>query len=123
MAYVCDGHGSSPNGPSRSLYATLIDDGRRYTAHKRYCVNCMMEVFKDHHSDWLPGIAAFAMEKTEACTSCGQVVASEANLKPFYVTAYSQKNTRLDYYGYYCEDCSVLVRGSFDLKESANGKS
>ena len=121
MAYVCDGHGSSPNGPSRSLYATLVDNGKRYTVHKRYCVNCMMEVFKDHHRDWLPGLAAFAVENIEACTSCGSMVEHEAKLKPLYVTAYSQKNMRVDYYAYYCEDCSVLVRNSFDLKESVNG--
>jgi hypothetical protein len=105
------------------LYATLVDNGKRYTVHKRYCVNCMMEVFKDHHSDWLPGLAAFSVQNIEACTSCGTVVDNEARLKPLYVTAYSQKNMRVDYYAYYCEDCSVLVRGSFDLKESVNGKS
>ena len=123
MAYACDGHGGAPNGPTRSLYATLVDDGRRYRAHKKYCINCMMAVFKDHHSDWLPGLAAFSKESIEACTSCGSVVDSEARLKPLYVTAYGQKNMRLDYYGYYCEDCSALVRNSFDLKEDVNGKS
>jgi hypothetical protein len=48
---------------------------------------------------------------------------SEARLKPFYVTAYSQKNQRVDYYAYYCDECSGLVTISFDLKESVNGKS
>jgi hypothetical protein len=83
----------------------------------------MMEVFKDHHSDWLPGLAAFSVQNIEACTNCGSVVEHEARLKPLYVTAYSQKNMRVDYYGYYCEDCAVIVRNSFDLKESVNGKS
>jgi hypothetical protein len=83
----------------------------------------MMEVFKDHHKDWLPGLAAYSIWSIEACTWCGVMVGTEAKLKPFYVTAYSQKNQRVDYYAYYCDECSGLVSKSFELKESVNGKS
>ena len=123
MATVCDGHGDARSGPVRSLYATLVDDGRRLHAHKKYCINCMTEVFKDHHKDWLPGIAAYGLMNIEACTWCGVTAESEARLKPFYVTAYTQKQQRVDYYAYYCDECSGLVSKSFELKEYVNGKS
>jgi len=81
-----------------------------------------MVLMKDHRSDWQPGYAIDAPEQSTACTSCGTVADKAADLRPFYVTTWTVRNQRLDYFAHYCADCAQVVIGLFGLKEHANGR-
>jgi hypothetical protein len=123
MPLSCERQAQFHGGRIHGFYATLLDDGKRFTTYKKYCANCLMELVKEHHSDWLPGLAAFRVEQHTQCTSCSMEVQKERDLKPLYITFFTENRQKVSYYGFYCEGCADVARNIFDLAESRNGRS
>ena len=122
MALSCEGRSDFHAGRIRGFYATLVDNGKRLTTYRKLCANCIMQMVQDHHNDWLPGMVAFRTESVTQCTSCASPVERQSQLKPLYVTFYTEKQQRVSYYGFYCEDCSGIASNSLELKDTANAR-
>jgi hypothetical protein len=122
MPLSCEGLGDFHAGRIRGFYATLVDNGKRWTTYQKLCANCILTVVKDHQNDWLPGMVAFRTEAVTKCTSCASPVERQSQLKPLYVTFYTEKQQRVSYYGFYCEDCAGIASNSLALKDTANGR-
>lgn len=117
----CDGHG----GPSRDrllgAYPALVSDGQRKSKYLRLCTQCMFEMVSRHRKDWDVGFGLGAEEKEPTCTSCGAVFPTWSSLSHFYCTAYVRRDQRVDYFAFYCPDCSDIIQNEFRL-EAANGR-
>lgn len=112
----CDLHHEKTSGKLLGFYFTVIKDGVRYKRRLRLCEGCLNSLVAKYGSDWSDGFVLNRFETVRKCSSCRVEAGTATELRPMYVTAYSVRGNKYDYYATYCDECADVLIGTFELK-------
>ena len=101
------------------FYVTVIKDGVRYKRRLHLCDGCLESLVARYGKDWGDGFVLNHFTAVSKCSTCGKERGERGTLHPMYVTAYSAKGTRYDYFATYCDECADVLIDTFDLAEGA----
>lgn len=102
----CDRHGTPRPGRLCGAYPALVVDGVRKAKYVRLCTDCTRDLLTAHAGDWLDAAVGDPLAENTACTGCGSVQPTNADLNRFYCTVYLDGKQRRDYSAVYCTDCT-----------------
>lgn len=104
-------------GRKHSFYITLIRDGVRLHRRLYVCLDDLELLTSNYGRNWSDGFVLNKFSETAKCSQCGVQRGTDGSLHPMYVTAYSSRNLRHDYYAAYCPECAQTLIDTFELAE------
>lgn len=116
-ALPCDVCGESGVGRLLGFYLTVIVSGSRKSRRLKLCERDIENLVARYGSKWSDGLILNRFGFESKCTDCEMQAHAVGLLHPMYVTAYSAKGTRYDYYAVYCGDCANSLIDTFNLTE------
>ena len=119
---VCDIHGPTAGGRSRSLYVTMVLGLDRRKRQCKFCLDCIEDVRSLFGKQWSDGLVLRKDMADAACASCQTEMITVTDFWKMYVTGYNQANLRFDYYALYCRGCAPQVISHFGLEGATNGR-
>lgn len=112
----CDVCQMSRSGRLLGFYFTVIRDGIRWSRRLKTCAECVDKLCATYGRNWSDGFILNRFSNETQCSECGEKRGATGTLHPMYVTCYSAKGTRYDYYGTYCDTHATALIDTFALQ-------
>lgn len=114
----CDVCGETGAGRLTGFYLTVIISGSRKNRRLKLCQRDLDNLVARYGNRWSDGFILNKFGAESECSDCGKKSSAVGFLHPMYVTCYSQRGSRYDYYATYCTDCAGVLVDTFELTES-----